>query len=76
MAQAVEEPVDLVLSDLAAAGQLRPVGGVLLELAAEGRERERLQQVEDDALGDRMAYEVGVAGGVSGLPRTAGPARS
>ena len=44
-----------------ASAELGAVGGVLLELGAEGRERERLEQVEHHALGDRAADDVGVA---------------
>ena len=48
-------------SSCGAAASCSAVGGVLLELGAERRERERLEQVEHDALGHRPAYDLGVA---------------
>ena len=65
--QGAEHLVDLVLEHLARrVGELLAVDGVLLELRAEGGERERLQQVEHDALGNGVADDVDVARGRHG----------
>ena len=61
--QGAEEPVHLVLHDLVGRpGEPGAVVGVLLQLGAERRERERLEEVEHDALRDRVADDVGVPG--------------